>query len=299
MNKTSLADLAHNIDTSLGLMSNGGYTPSSGSRNEKWLRGNQGWYFITADGRLYKWDGLLGATGQLIAEFAPSYYLFPERLYSASLSSFNNDNLIPMQLVTDQTRMILLGSSPGKLPPDTNNRVDDDDDDDMRLSKDFSLAESLFSSAYRSFLASDSQDEERLNKFLAKWYSAALWGDLRRRHPLKYQEMLSKRLKSLLDRRRDIASVLYGCSPPLTSQDDWKAIVPSNTLFVAGSLDKKYSSIGRAWKEMRGGIARYIELDNVGHALLVEEPEKVASIISGFMYSILYHTVLMCIRSGH
>lgn len=81
---TSLADLAHNIDTSLGLMSNGGYTPSSGSRNEKWLRGNQGWYFITADGRLYKWDGLLGATGQLIAEFAPSYYLFPERLYSAS-----------------------------------------------------------------------------------------------------------------------------------------------------------------------------------------------------------------------
>ena len=206
-----------------------------------------------------------------------------KRLYSASLSSFNNDNLIPMQLVTDQTRMILLGSSPGKLPPDTNNRVDDDDDDDMRLSKDFSLAESLFSSAYRSFLASDSQDEERLNKFLAKWYSAALWGDLRRRHPLKYQEMLSKRLKSLLDRRRDIASVLYGCSPPLTSQDDWKAIVPSNTLFVAGSLDKKYSSIGRAWKEMRGGIARYIELDNVGHALLVEEPEKVASIISGFI----------------
>ena len=76
--------------------------------------------------------------------------------------------------------------------------------------------------------------------------------------------------------------MLYGCSPPLSSQDDYKAAVPSNTLFVAGGWDKKYSRIGRAWKDICG-IAEYIELKNAGHALLVEEPEKVAAIISDFV----------------
>mmetsp|Transcript_21973 Transcript_21973/g.47724 ORF Transcript_21973/g.47724 Transcript_21973/m.47724 type:complete len:2506 (-) Transcript_21973:87-7604(-) len=203
-----------------------------------------------------------------------------KRLYSTSLSSLNKNANDPHTslLVTDQTRMILLGSSPGRLP-DANRS----NDDVQRLSKDFSLAESLFSSAYRSYLTSVSQDEETLTIFLTKWYGVkSLWGDLRQRHPQKYQSMMNKRLRSLVGRRQDIASVLYGCSPPLTSQDDWKAAVPSQTIFVAGGLDKKYSSIGRIWEDMRG-IAQYIEIGNAGHALLLEEPGKVSSIISSFV----------------
>ncbi|KAL7550841.1 hypothetical protein ACHAWF_014040 [Thalassiosira exigua] len=183
-------------------------------------------------------------------------------------------------LVTDQTKMILLGSSPGSIPPYDSRSSHDDR---QRLSKDFSLAESLFSSAYRSYLISDSEDEETLTKFLTRWYDAKpLWGDLKKRQPIKYRSMLSKRLRSLAGRRQDIACVLYSCSPPLTSHDDWKFVVPSKTLFVAGGLDEKYSSIGRSWEEMKG-IAKYIEVANSGHALLVEEPQKISSIISGFV----------------
>ena len=93
---------------------------------------------------------------------------------------------------------------------------------------------------------------------------------------------MKKRLASLILRRQDIASVLYGCSPSLSSQDDWKAVVSSKTLYVAGQLDKKYSYIGRKWGEIRG-IAHFIELENAGHAVVVEEPLKVALIISDFV----------------
>ena len=205
-----------------------------------------------------------------------------KRLYSTSISSLNNnaDNHDVQALVSDQTRMILLGVSPGQLPPDAN---PSNSDNSQRLAKDYSLANSLFSSAYRSYLTTKAEDEENLTKFLTKWYSVkSLWGDLKQRHPLKYQSMMSKRLKSLTNRRQDIASVLYGCSPPQASHDDWKAVVPSKTLFVAGGLDKKYSSIGRTWQEMRG-IAKFVEVSNAGHALLVEEPQKISSVISGFV----------------
>jgi len=204
-----------------------------------------------------------------------------KRLYSASLSSLSDNDSDSPILVSDETRMILLGSNPGKLPSD--DKHEDNNDDGLRLANDYSLAESLFSSVYRSYLISDSQDEDGLNQFLTKWYGAkSLWGNLKARHPEKYQSMLSRRLTSLVERRRDIASVLYGCSPPLTSQDDWKAVVPTNTMFVAGGLDRKYSNIGRSWKKLKG-ISRYIEIENAGHALLVEEPEKISSIINSFV----------------
>ncbi|KAL9185802.1 hypothetical protein ACHAXT_003579 [Thalassiosira profunda] len=205
------------------------------------------------------------------------------RLYSTTLSSMKDgaERASPA-LVSDQTRMILLGSNPGRLPSDVSGSKSANEDA-QRLAKDASLAESLFSSGHRSYLVQDSQDEENLTRFLTKWYGvASLWGDLRQRHPAKYQDMLSRRLQSLAARRQDIASVLYGCSPSLAAQDDWKAAVPSRTLFVAGGLDKKYSRIGHSWREMQG-IARYVEISNAGHALLVEEPEKVSTIISGFV----------------
>jgi 2-succinyl-5-enolpyruvyl-6-hydroxy-3-cyclohexene-1-carboxylate synthase len=204
-----------------------------------------------------------------------------KRLYSMSLSSLNRDieDRPHSIFLTDETKLILLSSSPGNLPHNTNHGSTDDL---QRLSKDFSIAESLFSSAYRSYATSDVQDMECLTRFLTNWYTQSLWGDLRMRHPMKHQAMMTTRLKSLVRRRLDIASVLYGCSPPLSSQEDWKAVVPSKTLFVAGELDKKYSSIGRAWDEI-GGISRYIELENAGHALVLEEPEKVSLIISDFV----------------
>lgn len=187
-------------------------------------------------------------------------------------------------LMTDNTRLILLGSNPGVLPSESGS-IDkgDKDGDSQRLAKDVSLAKSLISSSHRSHLLSESQDTEYLSQFLTKWYGVkALWGDLRGRDSQKYDDMLKKRLRSLGSRRQDIAAVLRGCSSSLTSRDDWKTVVPANTLFVAGELDKKYSGIGRRWEEARG-ISKYIEVPNAGHALLVEDPKRIASIICGFL----------------
>jgi len=94
--------------------------------------------------------------------------------------------------------------------------------------------------------------------------------------------MIQRRLSSLRSRRRDIASVLRGCSPPQFSHDDWRTVVPSRTLFVAGGLDAKYSRIGREWEGM-GGVARYLEIGDAGHALLAEAPGEVSSAIVGFL----------------
>ena len=208
-----------------------------------------------------------------------------KRLYSTTISSMESElGCQPSSMfVTDNTQLILLSSSPGKLPCNTNNDSQSGGaDPQQRLLNDFTTAESLFSSGYRAYVASEAQDSERLVRFLENWYTQPLWGDIRERHPLKHQTMMNKRLASLVLRRQDIASVLYGCSPSLSSQDDWKAVVSSKTLYVAGQLDKKYSHIGRKWEEIRG-IAHFIELENTGHAVVVEEPLKVALIISDFV----------------
>lgn len=41
----------------LGLFATGNYYENWGGRGEKWLLGNNGWYFITPNGGLYEWDG--------------------------------------------------------------------------------------------------------------------------------------------------------------------------------------------------------------------------------------------------
>ena len=91
--------------------------------------------------------------------------------------------------------------------------------------------------------------------------------------------MIKKRVVNLKRRRRDIASVLYGCSPPRSSHDNYKAANPVRTTFVSGELDAKYSAIGRKWEKLKG-IARHVEVSNAGHSLLVEAPGQISSIIA-------------------
>lgn len=80
---TSMNDLATRQDRSLNLRFTGNFFQNWGGRNEKWILGQQGWYFITPDGRLYKWDGLPGAEGQLVSELNSTFHTRPELLYSA------------------------------------------------------------------------------------------------------------------------------------------------------------------------------------------------------------------------
>jgi 2-succinyl-5-enolpyruvyl-6-hydroxy-3-cyclohexene-1-carboxylate synthase len=202
---------------------------------------------------------------------------------SPALSDANTNNIkeptVPL-LISENTKLILLGSNPGKLPNDDASK---DVDEFYRVTKDYSLAESLYSSSLRSYLIPKSQDVEYLDSFLTRWYGAkSLWGDMKQRKPTAYNLMMKRRLENLSERRQDMASVLYGCSPPLTSHDDWKWAVPSNTLFIAGALDEKYTSIGHRWQRI-GGISTFLQVPNAGHALIVEDPTLISSFINGFL----------------
>lgn len=72
-------------DQLFGLSFSGSYHEDSGGLSEKWLRGNAGWYYLTPDGRLYRWNGARpnGLSGTLEAELDSSYYADPQRLFHA------------------------------------------------------------------------------------------------------------------------------------------------------------------------------------------------------------------------
>jgi len=188
----------------------------------------------------------------------------------------DNDN----KLITKQTRLILLGANPGKLPFD--DHTVKTESDNQRVRKDRLLAQSLLSSLYKTYLIPIGSDLSYLSKFVAKWYGNNLWGDLQERYPHKFKNMINRRIMSLSERRHEIASVLYECSPPLNPIDDWKKVTPAKTLYIAGSLDKKYSFIGRLW-EKSGGVNKYVEINDAGHALLVEQPREISSALVGFL----------------
>ena len=80
----NLDQLAIRVDTEHDLYFNGNDFFNWGGENEKWMNGNNGWYFITPDGSFYEWDYSSGATGTLIATFDASFHDDPSLLYNAA-----------------------------------------------------------------------------------------------------------------------------------------------------------------------------------------------------------------------
>ena len=83
------ATLAAQLDAELGLKSGGNYFTNAGGLNEKWMAGNDGWYFIMPDGSLFK-----GRTGQFIAQLDADYHTNPALLHDASDRSLRSANLM-------------------------------------------------------------------------------------------------------------------------------------------------------------------------------------------------------------
>src|SRR5262249_43801802 len=75
--------LAYVLDQQLALSFTGNDYFNWGGRDEKWLTGAAGWYFITPDGGLYRWDGSGTASGTLVGTPGTYYYDDPARLYNA------------------------------------------------------------------------------------------------------------------------------------------------------------------------------------------------------------------------
>jgi hypothetical protein len=81
------SDLAYAIQHELNLTFTGNLWLNWGGKNEEWLLGNDGWYFIEPDGSFWKSDGTPNkASGTLMASLNPDYYTNIQRLYNAKLT---------------------------------------------------------------------------------------------------------------------------------------------------------------------------------------------------------------------
>jgi len=80
---SDVARQAYELDQQRGLRFAGQEYLNWGGKNEKWLKGNDGWYFITPDGNVFKWVGSGKANGTLVATLNASYYHDLRLLYDA------------------------------------------------------------------------------------------------------------------------------------------------------------------------------------------------------------------------
>ncbi|KAG7343211.1 2-succinyl-6-hydroxy-2,4-cyclohexadiene-1-carboxylic acid synthase/2-oxoglutarate decarboxylase [Nitzschia inconspicua] len=180
-------------------------------------------------------------------------------------------------LVDDDTKMILLSTYPGKL------RGREEIADKDRVFKDECLAKEIEILSNFGTLSQSSPEAISVcwSKFLNKWYSAPIWGAVRK-EPTLYSDMLQRRLVSLSNRGRDLAAVLSRCSPPKCSSEDWRGVNAKSTLYLVGKMDKKYGILGREWVDLEPSLT-YVEITNAGHALLVEAGEEVSKAIASFL----------------
>lgn len=193
-------------------------------------------------------------------------------------------SLTAPKAVTDETKLVLLSSYPGELqemdPGDSQLATDVG-----RIRLDNKLSADILSVCNRAILETSTSPDNRSllwSNFLQQWYSLPLWGDFRTRKPDRYKTMVSKRIESLANRGRDLAAVLRQCSPGHERNVDWNYVNADKVVFLAGEMDKKYATIGRAWGAAADPV-RYVELPRVGHALLSESPLDVTAIVVDFL----------------
>jgi len=80
---SSLSELAYNLDQQHELEFTGNYYENLLGQGEKWLKGNDAWFFIKQDGGVYQWAGNLNAS-QLVGTLDSTYHADPSKLYDAS-----------------------------------------------------------------------------------------------------------------------------------------------------------------------------------------------------------------------
>lgn len=195
-------------------------------------------------------------------------------------------NLIGSKIVGEGTKTILISAYPGEFPGASSSGSGIQDANTQRLLRDDALSREMMDLSNRAYLVAHTLEEESLlwSDFLHNWYSASVWGNLQKSSSKSYVKMIKKRTESLSTRGKDFASALAQCSPPRHRRDDWRALIAEDTLVIAGSMDEKYSSIGRDWSSASPGL-NYHEIPKKGHALLVEAPEEVATIMEEFICS--------------
>ena len=86
----TLAKRAYDLDQQLGLRSTGNYYLNWAKLGEKWISSTSGqWYFITADGSLYRWNGSQAnaAVSTLVTKLDASFHTSPSKLHDAPVAN--------------------------------------------------------------------------------------------------------------------------------------------------------------------------------------------------------------------
>lgn len=141
-----------------------------------------------------------------------------------------------------------------------------------RLQSDLDISKKIMKCANQLDGSNDGYKE-----FLLQWYSAPIWGE-NLQFSQNFKEMLNKKLDLLKTNGWELAKVLIGCSPSLSTSEDIQ--IDSSCLYIAGSLDTKYSKMGRSFNNVE-----YCQVENVGHALLVESPKETAAAMTKYLSS--------------
>jgi 2-succinyl-5-enolpyruvyl-6-hydroxy-3-cyclohexene-1-carboxylate synthase len=185
------------------------------------------------------------------------------------------------RLLTPETSLILLGAFPGDINQNNPPQIVPSTEDAQRTERDDRFAheiENLCDKACLHF--SVTETKLIMDGFLKRWYDNAIWSSLKTRGNMYYR-MIEKRSLQLSFRGKDIALALSHSSPPKGNKDDWRFCLSENTLFIAGELDVKYTSIGKLMQKMN--LAIYEEIPDASHALLTEAPSRVADVIASYL----------------
>lgn len=89
---------AAELDSELGLVSSSTTYEDWGGKSERWIKGTKGWYFITPDGTLTKWNGRSGANGDVVARFDSRFHEDLTLLTSATQKLSNTEKANALDL---------------------------------------------------------------------------------------------------------------------------------------------------------------------------------------------------------
>ncbi|CAJ1955113.1 unnamed protein product [Cylindrotheca closterium] len=201
-----------------------------------------------------------------------------------AMNNYHDGDLPDFSCLNDSSRLVLVSAFPGDISSNaTEVPLHLQNEHKTRKHKDDRLSQEIQQMANNFELTPRSPSDAKIHwsKFLQRWYSAPLWGNLKSSGDL-YNVMIDKRVSSLSNRAFDLAAVLEQCSPPLNRLDDWRAAQAERTLFITGDLDEKYSRIGDAWQSLSPTLS-HKKLKDKGHALLTEAPSEIAEAINSFL----------------
>lgn len=121
---------------------------------------------------------------------------------------------------------------------------------------------------------------EGLDSFIDHWENIPLFHTQMNLSPSAREQIRKQRLHN---DPRGLANSLIGMGTG-AQPSWWEALerFSFETLIVTGDLDPKFWTIG---KEMENLIpkAKHVSVENAGHAIHVEEPEKFGTIVGGFL----------------